>query len=244
MNHRLFLALSTGHSRYMTGDKFDMAKWKNRVDSFDQPEIRAAIAAGVADGTIIGNSVLDEPNIGRWGGAITKAMVDEMCVYVNRIFPTLPNGVVVVHWWRSSERFKVCDFVIDQWSWWYGPHGAGPGSYTGNILAWREEALKQAKKDGVAIVFSMNLINGGIQSWATRACPPGTTGGKGTVGVACRMTPNQIREWGALLGTAGCAMLMWRHDADFMAKAANVQAIRDVAARLASGPVSNCRRPG
>ncbi len=243
-NHRLVIALSTGHSRYMTGGRFDLAKWKDRINSFNQPDIKAAIAAGVADGTIIGNSVLDEPNTGRWGGNIDKAMLDGMCTYVKSIFPTLPNGISVVHWWRADERYKECDFIIDQWSWWYGPHGPGPGSYTGNISAWRDEALRQVKKDGVAIVFSMNLLDGGIQSWATRTCPSGTTGGKGTVGIACRMTPSQVREWGLMLGPLGCAMLMWRHDAAFVAKEANLEAFRDIAARLGSGPVSNCRRPG
>ena len=242
-NHRLFLALSTGHSRYMTGGSFDLAKWKARINSFDQPEIKAAIAAGVADGTIIGNSVLDEPNTKKWGGKMDKALLDEMCSYVKSIFPTLPNGVAVVHWWRPDERYKQCDFIIDQWSWWYGPHGPGPGSYTGNISAWRDEALEQAKKDGVAIAFSINLLDGGIQSWVTRACPAGTTGGKGTVGIACRMTPSQVREWGLMLGPLGCAMLMWRHDSAFVANEANLQAFQDIAARLAGGPVPSCRRP-
>ena len=242
-SHRLFIALSTGHSRYMTAGKFDLAKWKARINSFDQPDIKAAIAAGVADGTIIGNSVLDEPNTRKWGGQIDKAMLDYMCSYVKSIFPTLANGVAVVHWWRPDERYKECDFIIDQWAWWYGPHGPGPGSYTGNISAWRDEALKQAKKDGIAIAFSINLLDGGIQSWATQTCPSGTTGGKGTIGIACRMTPSQVREWGLMLGPLGCAMLMWRHDTEFMAEDANLEAFRDISARLAGGPIPSCRRP-
>ncbi len=242
-NHRMFLALSTGHDRYMTGGKFDLNKWKERINSFNRPEIQAAIAAGVADGTVLGNSVLDEPNTSRWGGNIDKAMIDDMCTYVKTIFPTLPNGPSVVHWWRPDERYKECDFVINQWNWWYGPHGPGPGSYTGNLTAWREEALRQAKKDGVAIVFSMNVLNGGIQSWDTQTCPSATTGGKGTRGIACRMTADQVREWGLALGPLGCAMLMWRYDPAFMAKEANLRAFKDIASRLAQGPVPSCRRP-
>ena len=242
MNHRVFLGMSTGHSRYMTGEKFDMAKWKERINTFDRPEIKAAIAKGVADGTIIGNAVLDEPNTKKWGSIINKATIDEMCGYVKSLFPTLPNGIVAVHWWRPTERYKVCDFVVDQWDWWQGPKGAGPGSYTGNITAWREEALRQAKKDGVSIVFSMNVLNGGIHSWVTKTCPAATTGGKGPSGIACRMSPAQVRSWGLELGLAGCAMLMWRHDAEFMETEANLRAFKEVAERLSEGPPSNCRR--
>jgi hypothetical protein len=56
------------------------------------------------------------------------------------------------------------------------------------------------------------------------------------------MTATQIREWGKALGPAGCAMLMWRYDSVAMARADNVQAMRDVAAALAKLPRRACAR--
>jgi hypothetical protein len=241
-NVQLMLAMSTGH-RFITDGKFDMAKWKARINTFDQPEIRAAVAAGLADGTILGNAVVDEPNTKKWGGVIDKAMVDEMCAYVRNIFPGLPQGVPVVHWWRPDERYKICDFIIDQWNWWQGPHGPGEGSYTGNLAAWRDAGLAQAKKDGIAIAFSMNVIDGGIQSWATMECPIPRTGGRGTSPPRCQMTAEQVRDWGLTLGVEGCAMFLWWYRPDFMSKPANVQAIKDIAAKLATVPRRSCRRP-
>jgi hypothetical protein len=238
----LLLGMSTGH-RFITDGKFDMHKWEARMNGFRTPEIQAAVAEGVRDGTIMGNAVLDEPNTKRWGGVLDKPMVDRMCGYVREIFPTLPQGLPVVHWWKPSESYKVCDFIIDQWAWWQGPQGAGEGSYTGNIAAWRDAALAQAKKDGIAIAFSMNMINGGIQSWDTKACPTPQTGGRGTRVPACRMTPDQVREWGLTLGPLGCAMFLWWYDPSFMSKPENVQAIRDVGAKLATTPGRSCRRP-
>jgi hypothetical protein len=244
LNQRLFLFMTPGHRDYMTRGRFDLAKWKRRMNTFNQPSIRAAVAAAVRDGVVLGTSVLDEPNTKKWGPNVNKALVDQMCRYVKNIFPTLPAGAVVVHWWRPNERYRRCDFIIDQWAWWHGPNGPGAGAYTGNVTAWRNAALSQARKDGIAVAFSMNLLDGGVQNWKTRACPSRTTGGKGTVGIACRMTAQQVRDWGIALGPAGCALLMWRHDQAFLAKSANVRAMKEVAVKLANSPSRSCRRPG
>jgi hypothetical protein len=84
--------------------QFDLARWRARQDLFNTPAIRAAIAEGVKDGTIIGNNVMDEPfnwgmgpanKANSWGpkGTMNKARVDSMCGYARSIFPTLPQGV-------------------------------------------------------------------------------------------------------------------------------------------------------
>ena len=57
------LAMTGGsHDRYKTAGVFDMAKWKAAVDAYNTQPIRDAIAQGVADGTVVGNSVMDEPH--------------------------------------------------------------------------------------------------------------------------------------------------------------------------------------
>jgi hypothetical protein len=57
------------------------------------------------------------------------------------------------------------------------------------------------------------------------------------------MTPEQVREWGIVLGSAGCGLLMWRYDEKFMTNPENQQAFKDVAARLATLPPRSCNRP-
>jgi hypothetical protein len=78
--------------------------------------------------------------------------------------------------------------------------------------------------DYVTNQFSLNILDGGIHNPTKRTCPTPLTGGTGTYSYACRMTADQVRDWGLALGPNGCALLMWRHDATFISKPDNVQA--------------------
>src|SRR6185312_10612651 len=72
---RIVLAMTGGAStNYTTSGRFDMTKWKNKMNTYNSSWIKNAVAAGVADGTVIGNSLIDEPETVRWGGNITKPM--------------------------------------------------------------------------------------------------------------------------------------------------------------------------
>ena len=255
MGVKLMLVLTGGHSRFLkpggntsTGTQFDIVKWKAVMDRFNTTSIKQAIAAGVQDGTIMGASVMDEPNHRDWGGMVSKATLDEMARYVKGYFPSLPVGVVIVHWWRSTERYHDIDFIVDQYDWWQSPNGPG-GGQSGNISGWRDAALAMAQANGISIAFSMNLIAGGIQDLSSPdrleawRCPLTTTGGRGYTTPTCRMHPTQVRDWGMLLGAAGCAVLMWRYEDTFMGRSDNQQAFKDVSDRLATLPGKSCRRP-
>jgi hypothetical protein len=239
--HKLMLMMTDeGRKGYLTRGKFDLNKWKRSMDRYRSSTIKDAVRRGVADGTVIGNSVIDEPKHRTWGGNLNKGVVDQMCRYVKRMFPTLPVGVATVHWWLPSQRFRVCDFIIDQYDYSQPPNGWGtPGGGRGDVESWRKQALAQARKDGIAIAFSMNLLDGGPE---LSRCPLSKTGGRGTYSRHCRMTPDQVRRFGKALAPSGCAMFMWRFDQKFMAKEANTRAVRDVAAAIASSPRRSCRR--
>lgn len=249
---RLVLVMTGG--RYLkpggttsTGTQFDIVKWKARMDQFDSPAIKEAIAAGVRDGFITGATVMDEPNHRDWGGMVTKATLDEMARYVKGYFPTLPVGLAIVHWWRPTERYHDIDFIIDQYDWWQSPNGPG-GGQSGNITGWRDAALSMARANGISIMFSMNIINGGIQDISSPdrleawRCPTSTTGGRGQRTPACRMHPSQIRDYGNILGVAGCGLLMWRYEDLSMSRVENQEAFKNVAERLATVPAKACRR--
>jgi hypothetical protein len=89
------------------------------------------------------------------------------------------------------------------------------------------------------VVFAFNPINGGTH---VRGCPLSQTGGAGSYGGNCRMTPAQVRDFGSTLGVAGCALIVWRYNEEFMGKPENQQAFSDVAAKLAAKPAIPCRR--
>ena len=182
---------------------------------------------------------MDEPNHATWGGVLTKATVDGMGAYVKEIFPTLPVGYGIGpsgYSWRPTERYQVIDYIYNQYNWWIT---------SGDVATWRERVLAQARLDGVAVMFGLNILDGGIHSYTTKDCPIPLTGGFGTYAIACRMTPQQIRTWGIALAGAPrlCGFLVWEYDAAFMAKAENQAAFRDVAAALATTPAKDCTRP-
>lgn len=233
---RLVLALTGGPNNVTTNGKFDLSKWKARMDRLNTVAIRKAVADGVADGTVVAGKLLDEPESPKWGGVLTKAMIDEMATYARRIFPTLPMGIghgAPGFKWRSGERYRVLDWVSVQYVWGYNQ---------GKVTAWRDQVLNFTRANGVTPMFALNILNGGVNdTQGAWDCP--NTGGKGTRTSHCRMTAEQVRTWGRAIGPSGCALLMWRYDAAFMSQAANQSAFRDVATLLASKPRRSCRRP-
>ncbi len=237
---KLILVLTGGAPKqYSTNGAFDLRKWEARIDQYNTPAIRDAIATGVADGTVLGNSLMDEPEHKNWGGAMSKPLLDEMAAYAKVYFPTLPmgpsHGPNGYYQWHPDERYKVVDYVLNQYNYWVTD---------GDVPAWRSKVLAQAGLDGVAVAFSMNILDGGALAPRDGAwtCPAGTAAGHGTHEPACRMTATQIRDWGKALGPSGCALMMWRYDSTAMARPDNVQAMKDVGAALATAPGRRCAR--
>jgi hypothetical protein len=242
-NIRLLLTLTGGsHKKYMTNDVFDMAKWRAYMDTYNDPAIKAAIAAAVADGTIIGNSVMDEPaNVSGyvpgvvnekknyWGppGTMKKVMVDDMCRYVKDMFPTLPVGVLHDHRIFEPEKgYQHCEFLVSQYR----------GS-KGNVNSFRDGGLAWTRRYNMSIIFSLNVIQGG---------DPGKTClklGDDPHGNLCPMSADQLRDWGITLGSAGCALIMWRYYPQYIEKPEIQRSLTDVAAALARVPRKSCGRP-
>jgi hypothetical protein len=223
-----------GSDDYLTGGAFDLAKWEAKLAAYDTPVIRAAIFTAWQEGTLLGFPVLDEPHNTKWGGGLTgKQAVDGMCGQVKARYPGIPAGVTHQHdLYYPSQSYGVCDFLINQYV-----------LRKGDARTYLTAALAYAKRDGMAMVFSLNILNGSTQAprdglWNC----PSTTAGRGTDEPNCRMTAAEIREWGLLFGPQGCAMLMWTYKDDFMAVPANQSAFADIAAALAPLPRKACVR--
>jgi hypothetical protein len=221
-----------GHPQYMTDGVFDMAKWRAKMDTYNTPAIKAAVAAGVADGTIIGNSVMDEPHnhwfANTWGpeGTMNKARVDGMCAYVKNIFPTLPVGVVHDFTVLEPEKnYQNCEFLLTQYR-----------QSKGDVVAYRNAALAFGRRSGVSIIFALNVLHGGP---ASASCPKY---GDDPNGMLCPMTPEQVRSWGLTLGEAGCALNMWRFEAAYFNEPTIQSAVRTVADALTKLPRKACTR--
>ena len=243
---RLMLQMTGGsHDRFMSiidgVYQFDMAKWKAVMDQYNTPTIRQAIAGAVADGQVVGNSVMDEPHVqggggdgNTWGpaGTMTKVRVDSMCAYVKRIFPTLPVGVVHRHdVFEPTKDYHTCQFIVDQYS-----------AVAGDVNMFRDAGLAFADRSNIVIAFSLNILNGGTKDLdGTWDCKD-QGGYKGTFSPNCQMTAVQLKNFGTTLGPAGCAMTMWKWRSDFASRSDNQTAFAAIANRLASAPRSPCSR--
>lgn len=234
-HRRLMLAMTGGSNEYITNGKFDLGKWKARMNTFNTSAIKKAVADAVADGTVVGNKLIDEPETPKWGGVLTKPMIDGMAQYVKNMFPTLPVGVAYGtrgYQWRTWEHYRVVDWVLSQYMWIVT---------RGDITSWRDAVLSWARSEGVRPAFSLNLLDGGGKDESGAWDCPGT-GGVGTFNRYCRMTADQVRTWGKAIGPYGCGLMAWRYDDAFMSKSANQSAFQDVASFLSAKARPTCKR--
>ena len=222
-----------GHDQYKTDGVFDYSKWKAKMDSYNTPAIRAAVAAAVADGVIIGNSVMDEPAnqtpTNGWGpeGTMTKERVDGMCKYVKDMFPTLTVGVVHDHRLLDpTKNYSHCDFILSQYR-----------LSKGDVRQFRDDGLAFARQSGISIAFSLNVLHGGVRGTDCEKW------GDDPNGVLCPMTADQVRDWGITLGSAGCALNMWRYERAYYDKPEIQRAVQDIRGALDRLPAKSCRRP-
>jgi hypothetical protein len=235
---RIILAMTGGSAKqFLSNGKFDVNKWKSAMAKFNTTTIRNAIAQAVSDGIVVGNTMMDEPETVKWGGNVTKALLDQMAVYAKGFLPSLPQGVNVgppaYKIWQTSARFTKVDWVRYQYSWWVT---------SGNVNQWRDIVLDQARKDGVQPAFSLNILDGGTKDKSGAWDCPGL--GKGTYAPNCNMTADQVRSWGRVLaGAGGCAMMMWRYNEAYITKSANQDAFRDVASASSAAARKSCKRP-
>jgi len=247
--YKLLLALPGGsHDNFMSVIdgvyQFDGDKYRAAMDRYNTATIRQAVAEGVKDGTVVAANIMDEPYVSggasgggnTWGpkGTMTKARVDSLCGYVKGIFTTLAAGPEHQHHlFEPTKSYRVCDFFIDQYA-----------ARFGDVTAFRDAGLTQAARDGISVMFAMNILDGGVQDKdGTYDCTGPGQGGKGTYSPNCRMTPAQVRDWGALLGAAGCgALYMWRYDDTFVSNSDNQRAFKDLGAKLATVPWRSCAK--
>jgi hypothetical protein len=227
-----------GHEPWKTNGQFDLGKWEAGVNAFATTTIKNAVAEAVADGTVIGSSLIDEPENKDWGGNITKPMLDEMAAYVKARFPTLPVGVnhggAGSYTWRTNESYKVVDYVISQYNY---------NATKGDVAAYKRNVLARAAAEGWTPAFSMNILSGGVpDNDGTYDCAGPGQAGLGTRGTTCRMTADQVKTWGQALVGSGCFVTMWKFDDTFFARGDNQTAFRAVADSAARLPRRGCMR--
>jgi chitodextrinase len=223
---RVMLLMFAGNRANVVNGKFDYATWKTNFASYNTQANKDAVAAGVADGIILGASLMDEPQQKDWGGVVTKAMMDDMATIAKGYFPTLPIGFNMAFDYRASERFHVVDYINAQ-TWLPGRYGATPEEM-------RDRALAQAALDGVVMVFSLNIYVDPENQTSGVLAPDNDR---------YRMTAANVLQWGTVLGRAGAGLTMWRYHPDIFSLQAYKDAFASLQADLSSRPGRSWKRP-
>jgi hypothetical protein len=218
---RVFLRLAGGHKRYINSDgTFSFSKWKARVDRYRGLDISSYIA----DGTIAGHYILDEPHdASNWGGTyVSREMVDELAKYSKEIWPSLPT---IVRGWPSylkGYRYKYLDAAWAQFSNRFGP-----------ISTFVVDNVRDAKAAGLALVVGLNLIDGGTSA----AGIPGSRKGK------YAMSGAQISTWGGelLADPYVCAFISWRYIPEYLSRPEVKKAMQELSDKAKRRTKKACR---
>jgi hypothetical protein len=222
---RVVIKLSKGKDHYVqNGDRtFSLTKWKALVSRYRNVNLGPYIA----DGTIIGHYLIDEPQRAeRWGGkVISQATLEEMAQYSKEVWPQMTTLVRVVPSWLASAAVSY-RYLDAGWL----QYASGKGD-AGSVV--RAEA-SAARRKGLGLVVGMNVMDGGNGSSKIR----GVTGGRWA------MSASEIRSYGAaLVGESyACGFFNWTHNASYYGRSDIKSAMADISAEARNHEKTSCRQ--
>ncbi|HEX2249126.1 MAG TPA: hypothetical protein VHH32_02185 [Gemmatimonadales bacterium] len=225
-NTRVILNL-TGNEHYLRDEKgFSFEKWKNRVDGFRGLDFSSYIA----DGTIIGHLVLEEPtDRTNWNGhMVSPAQLDELARYSKELWP---NMATIVRAWPDyliGHTYKYLDATWAQ----YCPH-CGSTTYRLPIEAFIPKMVREARAVGLALVGGLNVLDGGSGSSGI----PGNKVGK------FAMSAKEIKTWGEvyLAEPYICGFLMWEYEEKYFSRSDIKAVLAELRDKAKNHPKKECR---
>jgi hypothetical protein len=214
---RVVITLQRGRKRFRNPDgSFSLALWQGEIDRFRGIDF----APYVADGTLLGHYLFDEPHDPtNWDGRpVAYAVIDSAAAYSKRLWPTMPTIV------RSPPTFLAAGapwrFLDVAWAQYTARHG-DVRSFIG-----RESAAARRMDLGLAV--SLEVLSGGPFRRPISA--------------------SDLRDWGSVLASepTACGLFMWKYDKKDPSyfERADVRAAAASVARVASARAAPpCRRP-
>jgi hypothetical protein len=209
----------TGNEQWNRDENgFSFTKWKQRVDRFRGLDISSYIA----DGTIIGHLLLDEPSDPHnWNGhVVPQAQVEAMASYSKEIWPTLTTIIRAWPAYLKGYSYPNLDAT------WIQYH-----SRLGDIEGFIDTRVHEAQALGLAVVAGMNVVNGG----GPNSGMPSYGEGKNA------MNPSQLRLWGErLLAEDICFFLLWEFRQDYFSRPDVQAAAEDLVDSARHRPKKDC----
>jgi hypothetical protein len=177
---RVVLKLSMGSDSYVTNSDgtFSLTKWKSLVARFKTVNL----APYIADGTILGHYLIDEPSrTARWGGKIIpQSTLEAMAQYSKQLWPDMTTFVRAVPSWlaQSSVTYRYLDAGWLQYA-----------SNKGDAAKLVAAEVAAGRSKGLGLVVGLNVLDGGNGSSGIR----GATTGKYS------MSASELRSYGTAM---------------------------------------------
>ena len=223
---RVFIRFAGSSSeRYRNGDgSFSLSKFQALLDQFKNINLDSYIA----DGTLAGHMMLDEPSDGsNWNGrTIPFQTLEDAAKHSKSLWPTLPTFVRSVPTWLAGASFR----------WQYLDGGwAQYSARKGQVDSYRDAEVRAANEQGLKVVWGLNSLNGGDGSSQKRF-------GAST---HYSMSATELLKYGrSLLGASNsCGFLMWMYESNHMGSSGVLDAVKTLSAE-AKNRSSSCGGEG
>jgi hypothetical protein len=202
---------------------FSLAKWKENVGVYRNVNLDSF----VADGTILGHFLIDEPHRAvRWGGkAIPQATIEAMAAYSKQLWPNMPALVRVAPSWLAAAPVTYVHLDAG-WLQYATVKGEVNQLVTAEVAAAKQKAL--------GILVGLNVLDGGDGSSKI----PGGDRGKWA------MSATELRTYGtALLDQSyACAFYMWSHDISYYDRTDVKNAMAELSVKARAHRRTSCRQ--
>ncbi len=217
---RVFISFTGGGQHSLDSTGFNIGKWKERIDRYREIDLTPYLA----DGTIIGHFLMDEPNDRRnWSGhQVSQADIAEMARYSKEVWPSMVTMIRAFPDFLEGHEYPSLDAIRIQYVPRFGP-----------IDAFINNQVQGAKALGVAVVGGLNLLNGG----SGESGIPGRREGK------YAMSADEIRDWGSrwLAEPYICAFLMYYYDSAYQSRPDIQAALSELSEKARDLPKKECR---
>ena len=208
---RVVVKLANDAKNYSNPDStFSLDMWKQVIDGYRGIDIRSYIT----DGTIIGHFLIDEPrDAANWGGVpVSYADVEAAAAYSKSIWPAMRTGAgSPVDDMEPGAPYASLDFAFSQYR-----------DKKGDLAAWLTGQTASARRAGLGLLLSINILDGNIDNSAYSAA--------------------QLSTVGAMLAAEpyACGLTMWKYDSSYFADSAVKSAMVSIAKVANARPRHRC----
>jgi hypothetical protein len=203
---------------------FNLAGWKSALDRYRGINFNSYIA----DGTIVGHRLMDEPHFdGRWGGrTIPHSTIEEAAKYSKQLWPAMPTiAAAPLNWLAATTvTYTHLDAGLSMFR-----------SHTSkNPAQWAAAQAGKAKQKGLGMLAGLNVLDGGN----------GSSGFRGNLPRKWAMSAAELRSYGsALLGQAHvCGFVMWQYTSEYYGRADIKSAMTDLSSLARKHVQTSCRQ--